>query len=208
MKTRRHFLKAALAAGAAPLVVPASFLRGETAPSNRVNLANVGVGGQGTRLFNAMLQPEWIRIVAVADCFKKRREDRAAQANQKYGGAVCTPYQDFRQMLERKDIDGIVCATPDHWHHGVAILAMQAGKDVYIEKPLSLSIDDNKYVRETVYRYGRVFQYGTQQRSSSHIRIGCELVRSGVLGKISRVDVVAPSGAVGGGSLEPIPVPE
>jgi glucose-fructose oxidoreductase len=208
MNTRRGFLKAALAAGAAPMVVPSNILYGATAPSNRVNLASVGVGGQGGGLFNTMMQPDWIRIVGVADCFKKRREDRAAMVNQKYGANVCTAYQDFREMITRPDIDGVVCATHDHWHHGVAVLSMQAGKDVYIEKPLTLSIDDNKHVRETVYRYGRVFQYGTQQRSSSHIRIGCELVRSGILGKISRVDVVAPSGQVGGGSLEPIPVPD
>lgn len=140
--------------------------------------------------------------------FKERREQRAAAANKHYGADVCTPYQDFREILARNDVDGIVCATPDHWHHGVAVLAMQAGKDIYVEKPLTLSINDNKHLRDAVYRYGRVFQYGTQQRSSSHIRIGCELVRSGILGKISRVEVVAPAGAVGGGSLEPTPIPE
>jgi predicted dehydrogenase len=206
--SRRGFLLGVLTAGSAPLVLPSGILYGATAPSNRVNLASVGVGRQGSGDFRTLLQPEWVRVVAVADCFKERREQRAADANKRYGGNVCTAYQDFRDILARKDVDGIVCATPDHWHHGVAVQAMQAGKDVYIEKPLTLSINDNKHVRDAVYRYGRVFQYGTQQRSSSHIRIGCELVRSGILGKISRVDVVAPGGKVGGGSLEPIPVPD
>ena len=206
--SRRGFLKTALAAGAAPMVLPSSLLYGEAAPSNRVNLASVGVGGQGSGLFGTMLQPDWIRVVAVADCFKDRREARAAQANERYGGNVCAAYRDFREILGRADVDGVVCATPDHWHHHVAVLSMQAGKDVYVEKPLTLSIDDNKHVRETVSRYGRVFQYGTQQRSSSHIRTGCELVRSGVLGKISRVEVDAPAGAKGGGSLVPAPVPD
>ncbi|MCL2104254.1 MAG: Gfo/Idh/MocA family oxidoreductase [Kiritimatiellaeota bacterium] len=206
--SRRGFLKRVLAAGAAPLVLPSSLLYGESVPSNRVNIASVGVGGQGSGLFGALLQPDWIRVVAVADCFKDRRESRAEQANKRYGAEVCTVYRDFREILARADVDGVVCATPDHWHHHVAVLAMQAGKDVYIEKPLTLSIDDNKHVRDTVYRLGRVFQYGTQQRSSSHIRIGCELVRSGVLGKISRVEVDAPAGRVGGGSLTPAPIPE
>ncbi len=206
--SRRGFLKAALAAGAAPLVVPAGVLRGETAPSNRVNLASIGVGNQGSGNFGTLLQPDWIRVVAVADCFKERRETRAKQANERYGGEVCTPYRDFREILARPDVDGVVCSTPDHWHHGVAVLSMQAGKDVYIEKPLTLSINDNKHVRDTVYRYGRVFQYGTQQRSSSHVRMGCELVRAGVLGELSRIEVVAPGGPKGGGSLAPLPVPD
>ena len=206
--SRRGFLKTALAAGAAPMVLPSSLLYGEAAPSNRVNIASVGVGGQGGGLFGTLLQPDWIRVVALADCFKERRESRTAQANQRYGGNVCTAYRDFREILARADVDGVVCATPDHWHHHVAVLAMQAGKDVYVEKPLTLSIDDNKHLRETVYRLGRVFQYGTQQRSSSHIRIGCELVRSGVLGKITRVEVDAPGGRLGGGSLVPAPVPD
>jgi predicted dehydrogenase len=197
-----------LAAGAAPLVIPSDILYGATAPSNRVNLASIGVGSQGGGLYNTLLQPDWIRVVAVADCFKDRRENRANQANEKYGQNVCTPYQDFREILARPDLDGVVVATPDHWHHHAAALAMQAGKDVYCEKPLTLSINDNKDLLETARRYGRVFQYGTQQRSSSHVRIGCELVRAGVLGKLSRIEVDAPAGSAGGGSLEPAPVPE
>ncbi len=205
---RRSFIKAVLAAGAAPLIAPSNVLYGATAPSNRINIASVGVGSQGSGLFGTLLQPDWIRVVGVADCFKKKRDARAAQANERYQGNLCTAYRDFREMVERADVDGVVCATPDHWHHGVAVYAMQRGKDVYVEKPLTLSIGDNKHVRETVHRYGRVFQYGTQQRSSSHVRIGCELVRSGILGRISRIDITAPGGAVGGGSLEPAPVPE
>ena len=206
--TRRGFLKGVLAAGAAPLAIPSGVLYGAAAPSNRVNLASIGVGSQGGGLFGTLLQPDWLRVVAVADCFKERRESRAKQANERYGGEVCTPYRDFREILARPDVDGVVVATPDHWHHGVTALAMQAGKDVYCEKPLTLSIDDNKDLLETARRYGRVFQYGTQQRSSSHIRIGCELVRAGVLGKLSRIEVDAPAGSAGGGSLEPAPVPE
>jgi len=205
--SRRGFIKGALAAGAAPLVVPAQILYGASTPSNRVNLASIGVGNQGSGLFNTLLQPDWIRVVAVADCFRDRRETRAAQANQKYGGEVCKAYRDFREILARPDVDGVVVATPDHWHHGVTSLAMQAGKDVYCEKPLTLSIDDNKDLLAAARRYGRIFQYGTQQRSSTHIRVGCELVRAGVLDKLFRIEVDAPGGHKGGGSLEPAPVP-
>jgi len=206
--SRRGFLQSMLAAGAVPLVIPSSVLYGETAPSNRVNLASIGVGNQGGGLFGTLLQPDWVRVVAVADCFKDRREGRAKQANDKWGANVCTAYQDFRELLARKDIDGVVIATPDHWHHHTSALAMKAGKDVYCEKPLSLSIGDNKDLLAIARSTGRVFQYGTQQRSSSHVRTGCELVRAGVLGKISRVEVTAPGGRNGGGSLEAIPVPE
>lgn len=206
--SRRGFLKGVLAAGAAPMVVPAGFLHGAGAPSNRVNLAEIGVGTRGGQVFPSLLQPAWVRAVAVSDCFRARRERFAQMANKHYGGKVCEPYADFRKMLERKDIDGVVCTVPDHWHLGTAVLAMQAGKDVYVEKPLTLSIGDNKYLRDAVYRYGRVFQYGTQQRSSTHVRIGCELARSGILGKIRRIEVIAPDGRLGGGSLEPAPVPE
>jgi predicted dehydrogenase len=205
---RRRFLAGLLAAGAAPLLIPRRALGGAAAPSNQICLASIGVGGQGGGLFGTLLQPEWIRVVAVADCFRERREARAQQANARYGGEVCRAYRDFREILARPDVDGVVVATPDHWHHHATALAMQAGKDVYCEKPLTLSIDDNKDLLATARRYGRIFQYGTQQRSSSHIRHGCELVRAGVLGKLSRIEVDAPAGRQGGGSLEPAPVPE
>ena len=206
--SRRGFVRGVLCGAAAPLVLPAGVLRGASAPSNRINLASIGVGSQGGGLFNTLLQPDWLRVVAVADCFRERREQRAQQANEKYGGQVCTPYRDFRELLARPDVDGVVIATPDHWHHHAVALAMQAGKDVYCEKPLTLTIDDNKDLLATARRYGSIFQYGTQQRSASHIRTGCELVRAGVLGRLSRIEVDAPGGHKGGGSLEPAPVPE
>jgi glucose-fructose oxidoreductase len=205
-QSRRGFLKAAVAAGLAPQVVPYANLFGATAPSNRVNLASFGVGSQGSGLFRTLLQPPWVRVVAIADCFKDRRENRAEQACKQYGGNYCTPYRDYREVLARPDVDGVVVATPDHWHHNLTAAAMQAGKDVYCEKPLTLSIDDNRDLLETARRYGRIFQYGTQQRSATHVRTGCELVRAGVLGKIHRIEVDAPSGKLGGGSLEPRPV--
>jgi len=121
---------------------------------------------------------------------------------------VCTPYRDLRELLSRDDIDAVTIGTSDHWHVPAALMAVRAGKDMYVEKPLGLSVEQNAAIRREANRYGRVFQYGTQQRSMAHIRFGCELVRNGRLGKIQSVVVTAPSYGYEGGSLEPIPVPK
>jgi glucose-fructose oxidoreductase len=138
-----------------------------------------------------------------------RRLPAAARSlNQRYGGSVCTSYRDLRELLARTDIDAVTIGTPDHWHVPAALLAVRSGKDVYVEKPLGLSIEENAAIRREVDRYGRIFQYGTQQRSLAHVRHGAELVRNGRLGKVLAVEVTAPSYGFEGGSLEPIPVPE
>jgi len=127
--------------------------------------------------------------------------------NQRYGGDYCRPYGDLLEMLERPDIDAVFVATPDHWHVPAAIRAVRAGKDVYVEKPLGLSLEQIQVMRETCRRHGTVFQYGTQQRSSAHVRHGCELVLNGRIGKLQSIEVVSP-GSSAGGSTDPIPVPE
>lgn len=207
--TRRGFLGRAAAAGlagAAPFVVPSS-VRGANAPSNQVTVACIGVGGRGSGLlYEAAGQPN-VKILAVCDVFEDRRRQRAASLNQRYGGNVCTPYRDLREMLARDDIDAVTIGTPDHWHVPAALMAVRSGKDVYVEKPLGLSVEENAAIRREVQRYGRIFQYGTQQRSMAHVRFGCELVRNGRLGKIQAVKVTAPSYGFEEGSLEPIPVP-
>jgi predicted dehydrogenase len=208
--TRRDFLRRAAAAGpalAAPRFVPASLL-GPAAPSTRLSLGAIGIGGQGSGLINGASQDPLAKVVAVCDAFRERRERMAAQFNQRYGGNVCTPYRDLRELIARDDIDAVTIGTPDHWHVPAALMAVRSGKDVYVEKPLGLSIEELQAIRREVQRYSRVFQYGTQQRSMNHIRLGCELVRNGRLGKIQSVTVTAPSYGFEGGSLEPIPVPE
>ena len=204
--TRRDFLRRGAAAGPA-LFVPASLL-GAAAPSNRLSVAAIGIGGEGSGLINGASQDPLARVVAVCDAFRERRERMAAQFNQRYGGNVCTPYRDLREMLARDDVDAVTIGTPDHWHVPAALMAVRSGKDVYVEKPLGLSIEELQAIRREVQRHSRVFQYGTQQRSMNHIRFGCELVRNGRLGKIQSVTVTAPSYGYEGGSLEPIPVPE
>ena len=208
--TRRDFLSRAAATGAAvalPTIVPASVF-GQAAPSNQVTVASIGVGGRGSGLlFGAAGQPN-VKLLAVCDVFQDRREKRAATINEQAGGNICTPYRDLREMLARDDIDAVTIGTPDHWHVPAALMAVRSGKDVYVEKPLGVSMEELIAIRREVRRYGAIFQYGTQQRSLAHIRFGCELVRNGRIGKIQAVEVTAPSYGFEGGSLEPIPVPE
>jgi len=110
-------------------------------------------------------------------------------------------------VLTRDDVDAVAIATPDHWHVPIAVAAARAGKDVYCEKPLGLTVGEDQACRDAIRRYGRVFQYGTQQRSAAHCRYGCELVRSGYIGQIRQIRVLVPDGRPGG-SIEPKPVPE
>jgi len=206
--TRRDLFKFGAAAGAAaalPAIVPSSVF-GAAAPSNRVTLAHIACGGRSGGLTGGFIRLADCRIVAACDPFKSRREGKANGVNRHYKANVCKPYNDFREMLDRDDIDAVVIATPDHWHVPAAIAAARAGKDMYVEKPLGLAMDWNIALRKAVHQYGRIFQYGTQQRSQGHMRLGCELVRNGYIGQIKAVEVRSPAGH-GLGSTTPIPVP-
>lgn len=207
--SRRTLLKSALAsAGVAfgmPLFVP-SRLFGAEAPSNRINLGFIGPGSRGMAVLGNFLRVPHMQVVAVSDCFEERRTNAVQAVDRAAGGKVCTAYRDFRDLLARPDIDGVVIATPDHWHVPIGILAARAGKDMYIEKPLGMSVEQDFAMREAVRRHQRVFQYGTQQRSMGHIHRGCQLIRNGRLGKLSSISVIAPSG-LRGGSTVPEPVP-
>jgi predicted dehydrogenase len=219
--TRRDFIKraAAAAAGAwaSPAIIPsralgrASFI----APSDRISLGHIGVGGQGTWLLNGFLQLGASQSVAVCDVFRDRRHRAAALVDQKYAALSgrgehrgCAIHEDFREVLARRDLDAVVIATPDHWHVPIAAAAARAGKDMYVEKPLGLSVDQDRALRSAVERYTNIFQYGTQQRSfNAHCAHACELVRNGYLGRIREIRVEAPAGS-GGGSTTRAPVPE
>ncbi len=207
--SRRQFLKRATVLAVAPMILPSRVLFGADTPSNQLAVGCIGVGGRGggALLPSAMLCPN-TRIVAVCDVFRDRRERHAANLNKRYGDNICTPYRDLRELLARPDIDAVTIGTPDHWHVLAALLAVRDGKDVYVEKPLGLSVDENAAIRYEARRFGRVFQYGTQQRSMGHVRFGAELVRNGRIGKIQRVEVTAPTYGYEGGSLDPIPVPD
>jgi predicted dehydrogenase len=181
--------------------------------NDRISLGFVGTGGRaGDGLIVDFLQHNDCQCAAVCDAFTDRREKRAAQIDSAYSKKQNGPYKsvakyaDFRELIQRKDIDAIVVATPDHWHVPVLMAAARAGKDVYVEKPLSPSLKWNFAAREVIRKTGRIFQYGTQQRGASHVRRGCELVRSGIIGELKALEVVSPTGEPGGSTAaQPIP---
>jgi glucose-fructose oxidoreductase len=202
--TRRTLLKtaAASAAGAIalPYLIPSSALGDETnaPPSERVTVGHIGVGDRGN-IFEFQ-NCKGCQSVAVSDTWKDRSD---AFTNLIKGKA----YPDFRDLLARADIDAVVVATPDHWHVPIAILAARAKKDAYVEKPLGLTIEQDFACLKAFTENDRIFQYGTQQRSMPHCRFGCELVRSGRIGKVHTIEVVAPNGSAGGSTQE-IDVPK
>ncbi len=199
--TRRGFLSGSASAVAFPYVITTAALgtRTKAAASERVTLGHIGVGGQGSFLFGQFQKLKGAQSVACADAYTEHRDRRAAQC----GGKA---YADFRELLARPDIDAVVVATPDHWHVPIAIMAARAGKDCYVEKPLGICAEQDLLCRKVFQEHSRVFQYGTQQRSSAHCRIGCELVRNGKIGAIKALEVVAPNGGTGGSTQE-APVP-
>ncbi|MDY7108909.1 MAG: Gfo/Idh/MocA family oxidoreductase [Planctomycetota bacterium] len=216
--TRRSFVKrSALAAGsiAFPTIGPSSVF-GAGAPSNRVTVASIGVGSQGSHLLRRFAELSDARFLAVCDTFQHRRNEAARVLNAQYGGSSVRAYADFREVLAREDIDAVIIATPDHWHVPLAHYAAIAGKDVYVEKPLSPALEWARRLRQTVRRYGTVFQYGTQQRSSRRFRYVCELVRNGGIGRLERIEVWAPDvsddfndfAVRRYGSMEAAPVPD
>ncbi len=212
--SRRFFLKStAVSVLLLPSIVPASVF-GANPPSTRVGIGHIGVGGQGSGLLDGFLGLPQGQSMAICDPIKERRDAAAQKVKQAYAGKTgqadykgCKPYNDFRDLIARDDIDAVVIATPDHWHVPMAIAAVRAGKDVYVEKPLGLCMDQDKALRAAVHLHGAVFQYGTQQRSfSTHCAFACELVRNGYVGELKAVQVVAPNGTTGGKAMaEPVP---
>ncbi|HPA17573.1 MAG TPA: Gfo/Idh/MocA family oxidoreductase [Verrucomicrobiae bacterium] len=214
--TRRSFLKSALAAGIAPMFAPARFF-GQDAPSNLVRFGCIGVGRQGqTDMKQLMTQGAdiGVRVVAVCDFDSKRAKDAKSLVEkfngEKFGAGApksCDVYRDFRELLARKDIDGVTIVTPDHWHAIPAIAAVNAGKDVYLEKPLTYSHAEGVKLVEAVRRNKRILQVGSQQRSDQHFRMACEFALNGRLGKIHTIRAVMPSDK-GTGDPTPMQVPE
>jgi len=196
--SRREFLRCSAAiastALAVPCVVPASSLGkdGQAAPSERITLGSIGVGSMGRGDMKSLMQVEGTQIVAVCDVFEDRREAAKKVADERYGNGACTAYNDFREVLARKDIDAVCITVQDHWHALIATAAARAGKDIYCQKPLGITVEESQAIRDAVRRHGRVFQTGTQQRSDRNFRVACELARNGYLGKIHTVEVAAP----------------
>jgi len=182
---RRTFLRrsaAFAAAGTAPYFVPTRVLAAEGLPgaNDRIGIGFIGIGRQASGLLDGLVRQKVARVVAFADVNLRRAREAAG----KHGAEA---FQDYRKLLERKDVDAIITATPEHWRSLICIHSCQAGKDLYVEKPMTLTIREGRLMVEAVRKYKRVFQTGSQQRSMWANRVGCELVRTGALGKIQRV---------------------
>ncbi len=202
--TRRTFLdragKGVAGALASTCLAMPSRSWAATSPNDRITLGFIGLGGQGSYHFRKLLDTEQVHVLAVCDVYQEHREKARLRTNEKYGNQDCGFYNDFRELLDRDDIDAVVIATPDHWHTRIAISACEAGKDIYCEKPLTLTIGEGKALVKAVRRYNRIFQVGSQQRSDWRFRFACELVRSGRIGKVHTVKVFLPNGSPGGTS--------
>jgi len=191
--SRRRFLKTAAAAAstviAAPTIIPSSALGrdGSVPPSERVTVGGIGIGNRGTYDLGCFLEQKDVQFVAVCDVKEARRTNVKKIADTKYGNADCKTYRDFRELLDRKDIDAVLIATGPNWHATAAIYAARAGKDMYCEKPCTKNISQSLILADVIRRTGRVFQAGTQRRNLPHFAFACELARTGKLGKMKRV---------------------
>jgi predicted dehydrogenase len=217
--SRRAFLSAAgkgVVASAVlpgyPTIVPSSVL-GPNAPGSRINIGAIGAGriSRGHDMPGVWKYDD-ARIVAVCDLDSKRVEDARRLVNGYYSGKTGKPYDgvvgysDYRELLANKDVDAVVVSTPDHWHALITVAAVRAGKDVYLQKPASLTIAEGRWVSDAVTRSGRIFQIGSQQRSSPQFRYAAELVRNGRIGRLLTVKVGLPGDPAG--QVEPeMPVP-
>jgi len=198
---RRGFLRVAGAAAAGfPYVVRSSALgkEGSVPASERITMGCIGVGGRGSSNMRAFLGRKQVQILAVCDVDKNHRDRAKKTVDDKYGNSDCKAYLDFREVIVREDIDALSLALPDHWHSIPAIMGARYGKDMYAEKPLARTIREGRAMVEAVERYGRVWQTGSQQRSTANFHKACELVRNGRIGKVSRVEVGLPTGRPGG----------
>lgn len=218
--SRRKFMKTAVRAGVGgvavlagfPSIVPSSVL-GKNSPSNRINVGAIGAG----RISRVHDMPGvWKRedavITAVCDLDKKRLEDARKLVNDFYTGKTGKPYDgvtqyaDYRELLQNRDIDAVLISTPDHWHAIIGIAAVEAGKDVYLQKPASLTIAEGRALSDVVHRTGRILQIGSQQRSSPQFRYAAELVRNGRIGELKTVQIGLP-GDPSGPEEHEMPVP-
>ena len=210
--TGKGILASSMVAGF-PSIVPAS-VRRAASPSNRINIGAIGMG----RISRAHDLPglwkfESARIMAACDLDSRRLEDAKSLINGYYARKTGKPYDgvkgyaSYQELLADKDVDAVVISTPDHWHAIIAIHAVEAGKDVYLQKPASLTIAEGRALSDAVHRSGRIFQIGSQQRSSIQFRYAAELVRNGRIGQLKTVEVGLPGDPAGDDEPE-MPVPK
>jgi len=189
--TRRGFLRAAGVAAAAPMILPARAF----GANERVTMGFIGLGRRGTLGVRTFLKRDDVQVAALCDVKQEAREYAASIVDEQYGhesGGGCKSYIDFREIINRDDIDAVMIMPPDHWHGVMAVQAAKSGKDMYCEKPLGVSVRECQAIRGAVRRHSVVFQTGTQQRSNRDFRFACELALNGYLGTIHTVEVAVP----------------
>ena len=190
---RRRFLKTAASTGGAavlaPTIIPSSALGldGAVAPSERVVVGGIGIGRRGGYDLGCFLEQKDVHFAAVCDIKQKRRGEVKQIIDKHHGNQNCDTYRDFRELLDRQDIDAVLIATGPNWHATAAMTAAKAGKDMYCEKPVTKNISQSLILADTMRRTGRVFQAGTQRRNLPHYAFACELARTGKLGKLKKV---------------------
>ena len=199
--TRRHFIRTAATAAVAPMIVPSRFF-GADAPSNRLRVGHIGAGriAQGHDM-PGVARSGLADVLAVCDLDTKRQTSGKAAvvklfADSKLPAPTIATYGNYREVLARSDIDAVVLSLPDHWHAEIALAALYAGKDVYVQKPFTMTHAEGVVLREAVAKTGRILQVGSQQRSwntSQQFRKACEFVRSGRVGRLQRVEVGLPT---------------
>ncbi len=226
-RSRRQFLRTATSVIAAPYIVPASVF-GQNAPSNRITVGCIGIGNQGAAILQRFLKQPDCQVVAVCDVNRGsggyKDEDQFLgrepgqnmvekhYAKQSNTGTFkgCAASGDFRELLDRDDIDAVTIVSPDHWHAIMSIMAAEKGKDIYCEKPLALTIGQGRAIADAVEKYNVVFQTGSHERSNPNVRLACELVLNGSIGEVKRVIThVGTNNKVGPGpGWQPMPVPD
>jgi predicted dehydrogenase len=205
---RRQFIKsssALIGAAAIPMFIPARALGrdGHTAPSDRIIMASIGLGGQGRVDLRNLIHKDGVQFVAVCDVDRANLMRGKSIVDATNDNEDCILYSDFRELLQRTDLDAVHIATPDHWHATAAIAAAKAGLGIYSQKPLTRTIREGRALCNTVKQYNVIFQTGTQQRSDERFRLACELVQNGRVGKVYKVDVGIPAGKA---AMEPYPI--
>lgn len=214
--SRRQFLKEFGAALAGPLLLPSNVLggAGKTAANNRIGVGMIGVGNQGTVHTKVLLGIPDVQVVAVCDPVQSKRRAARRRVEEFYAASHgsasyegCADFNDFRELLARPEVDAVFISSPEHWHALQTIAAARAGKDIYCEKAMAVTIAQSQAMVRAVRKHQRIFQLGTQQRSSARFRFACELARNGYLGRLHTIKVGDPKGYPGP-AVKEMAVPE
>jgi len=210
--TRRKFIAGATAFAGMPTIIPASALGkdGHVAPSNRIVVGGIGLGPRGRQVLACFHKQKDAQFVAICDVQKERSEIVRKLTNRAYGNEDCVSYRKMEDLLAREDIDAVLIATGDRWHTPATVKVARAGKDIYCEKPCSMTIDESRELDEAVRENNRIFQAGTQRRNVDNFRFAAQMALSGKLGKITSVHAGSIEPFLGHDPLpgQPLPDPE